>query len=206
VVELIFGAVLARSRKTAIIVVSLLGLACSVQVGLKASLPTDVVQMVLFIVAFGLAFGELLMSLEFSRGPMLTAPGVSGSANGWVLLVVAVLQVFSYPAHDPVMMDRGFLADPETTRRSFLHAFWISTLCIIAFGFFGIHAGLVWAACEGELLGTWAGIFPSLVFVLLKVSLLVSALSTLDSALSSSARLAVEKLALTAGNLLGEEW
>lgn len=203
VVGLIFDAVLVGSGTMAIVVVSLLGLAYSAWGGLSASLRTDVVQMVLFIVAFGFAFGALLFSPEFSLAAVLTASGVSGSANGWVLLAVAALQVFSYPAHDPVMMDRGFLANPETTRRSFLHAFWISTLCIIAFGFFGIHAGLVGAAYEGELLGTWAGMFPTWVFVLLMVSLLVSALSTLDSALASSARLAVEELALTARTLSG---
>jgi len=116
------------------------------------------------------------------------------------------LQVFSYPAHDPVMMDRGFLADPATTRRSFLHAFWISSLSIIAFGMFGIQAGLVGAAYEGQLLTTWATMFPPWLYVALLVSLLISALSTLDSALASAARLVVEELhlaprTLTAGRM-----
>lgn len=203
VVGLIFNAVLAGSGTTAILIVSLLGLAYSAWGGLSAALRTDVVQMTLFLVAFGLAFAALVLSPGFSLGAVLTAPGVAGSYNGWILLAVAALQVFSYPAHDPVMMDRGFLADPETTRRSFLHAFWISTLCIIAFGFFGIQAGLLGAAYEGELLGTWAVMFPPWVFVLLMVSLLVSALSTLDSALASAARLAVEEMALAARSLAG---
>jgi len=115
---------------------------------------------------------------------------------------VALLQVFSYPAHDPVMMDRGFLADPETTRKSFLHAFWISVLCIIGFGFFGIQAGLVGADYEGELIGTWAGMFPPWLFTALLVSLLISALSTLDSALSSAARLVVEELRVGTRSLM----
>ena len=42
--------------------------------------------------------------------------------------------------HDPVMMDRGFLSDRSTTRASFLHAAWISILCIIVFGSFGVIA------------------------------------------------------------------
>jgi len=116
--------------------------------------------------------------------------------------VVALLQVFSYPAHDPVMMDRGFLADPATTRKSFLHAFWISTLCIIGFGFFGIQAGLVGAEYEGELIGTWAGMFPAWLFIALLVSLLISALSTLDSALASAARLVVDELKIGTRSLI----
>jgi hypothetical protein len=101
------------------------------------------------------------------------------------------------------MMDRGFLADAATTRASFLHAFWISTLCIIGFGFFGIQASLTGAAYEGELIGTWGVMFPGWIFIALMVSLLVSALSTLDSALASAARLVVEELRLAPRTLNG---
>ena len=203
VVGLIAGAVIEGSATTAILVVAVVGLAYSAWGGLSAALRTDVAQMLVFLAVFGVAFLYLVLSPGFSLGAVLTAPGTAGAWNGWVLLAVAALQVFSYPAHDPVMMDRGFIADDETTRRSFLHAFWVSLLCIIGFGFFGIQASLVGAEYEGELIGTWAGMFPMWVFALLMLSLLVSALSTLDSALSSSARLVVEELALAPRTLLG---
>lgn len=134
---------------------------------------------------------------------VVTAQGVSGSWNGQVLLLVAFLQVFSYPAHDPVMMDRGFLADRGTTRAAFLHAFWLSSICIIAFGVFGIQAALSGAEYEGQLLGTWANIFPTWIFVALLLSLLISAISTLDSALASAARLVVDELKLSPRTLNG---
>ncbi|MDR9485992.1 MULTISPECIES: sodium:proline symporter [Sediminimonas] len=203
VVGLIFGAVLPGGGTWAILAVAALGLAYSAWGGLSAALRTDVVQMVLFLVVFALAFAALLSSPEFDLGAVMTAEGVSGSTNGWILLVVAGLQVFSYPAHDPVMMDRGFLADRAVTRASFLHAFWISAALILGFGFFGIQAGLSGAAYEGQLIGTWAGIFPPWVFAALMLSLLISALSTLDSALSSAARLVVEELRLAPRSLLG---
>tara|TARA_R110002110_G_scaffold30311_5_gene107526 strand:+ start:9992 stop:11350 length:1359 start_codon:yes stop_codon:yes gene_type:complete len=203
VVGLIFNAVLAGSGTPAILVVAVLGLGYSAWGGLSAALRTDVVQMLVFLVVFGAAFAALIASPDFDIGAVLTAPGASGPYNGWVLLVVALLQVFSYPAHDPVMMDRGFLADEATTRASFLHAFWISTLCIIGFGFFGIQASLTGAAYEGELIGTWSVMFPGWIFVALMISLLVSALSTLDSALASAARLVVEELGLAPRTLNG---
>ncbi|MEQ6203691.1 sodium:proline symporter [Sulfitobacter sp. HNIBRBA2951] len=191
VVGLIFNAVLEGSGTAAIWIVAVVGLGYSAWGGLSAALRTDVLQMAVFVVVFGIAFVALVLGPAFDLGAVLTASGTAGSYNGWVLLAVAALQVFSYPAHDPVMMDRGFIADKATTRASFLHAFWISTLCIIGFGFFGIQAGLVGAAYEGQLIGTWATMFPAWVFGLLMISLLVSALSTLDSALSSAARLVV---------------
>jgi hypothetical protein len=162
-----------------------------------------VLQMFVFLVVFVVAFIAMLVSPGFELGAVLTAQGTAGSYNGWVLMAVAALQVFSYPVHDPVMMDRGFLADEKTTKRSFLHAFWLSSLCIIAFGMFGIQASLVGAEYEGELIGTWAGMFPAWIFGALLVSLLVSALSTLDSALSSASRLCVEELGIAPRSLNG---
>ena len=205
VVGLIFAAALPEmgvAREASILIVAALALAYSAWGGLSAALRTDVLQMVVFLGVFTAAFIALIVSPGFEIGAVLTAPGTSGAWNGQVLLLVALLQVFSYPAHDPVMMDRGFLADPDTTRKSFLHAFWISTLCIIGFGFFGIQAGLVGADYEGELIGTWAGMFPAWLFTALLVSLLISALSTLDSALSSAARLVVVELRLGSRSLI----
>lgn len=206
VVGLIFSAALPEvgfAKEGSILIVGLLALAYSAWGGLSAALRTDVMQMSMFLIVFALAFVALVATPGFSLGAVLTAEGASGQYNGWVLLLVAFLQVFSYPVHDPVMMDRGFIADEDTTRKSFLHAFWISALCIIGFGFFGIQASLEGAAYEGQLIGTWATILPTWVFVLLLVSLLVSALSTLDSALSSAARLVVEELRLAPKTLNG---
>ena len=196
VVGLIFAALLPEYRQAhgaSVVIVAALGLVYSAWGGLSAALRSDVVQMLVFLLAFGAAFLALLLSPGFSLGTALSAPGVAGPENGQILLLVAFLQVFSYPAHDPVMMDRGFLADPETTRRSFLHAFWISLLCILGFGLFGIEAGLAGAEVDAQLLGTWAEMFPGWVYLALVLSLLVSALSTLDSALASAARLAVDE-------------
>ncbi len=206
VVGLIFSAVLpeiALAKEMSIALVAMLGLAYSAWGGLSAALRTDVLQMAVFLVVFTVAFIAMLLSPGFDLGAVVTAQGTSGSYNGWILMAVAALQVFSYPVHDPVMMDRGFLADEKTTQRSFLHAFWLSALCIIAFGMFGIQASLVGAEYEGELIGTWAGMFPAWIFAALLISLLISALSTLDSALSSASRLCVEELALAPRSLTG---
>lgn len=196
VVGLVFSAAypdVENAGTIAVVVLALVGLVYSAMGGLRASLRTDVLQMIVFIVVLVVAFAIMVTGPEFSFSAIFAAEGASGSRSGWVLLAVAALQVFSYPVHDPVMMDRGFIADEKTTRNSFLHAFWISSACILAFGMFGIQAGIVGASYENQLLGTWSVMFGPFVYFLIAASLLVSAMSTLDSALASAARLVIEE-------------
>jgi Na+/proline symporter len=206
VIGLIFAVLMpeASGIKTfSIIVVAVLTLVYSAWGGLRASLKTDVLQMALFCGVFTIAFLYMISLPSFNWSQVLTSGGISGAHNGWILLIVAFLQVPSYPLHDPVMMDRGFLADDNTTRASFRFAFWISSLCILAFGTFGIFAAEIGAKIEGDLLGTWQVIFPAPITAALMVSLLTSGVSTLDSALSSTARLMVEELKLFPRTLTG---
>ncbi|QHQ34640.1 sodium:proline symporter [Algicella marina] len=199
VVGVLFGAAFEATHagELAMVGMALIGLGYSAMGGLRASLRTDVVQMALFAVVFAVAFVAMVTGPGFFASAVIVSGGVAGPGPGWALLAVALLQVLSYPAHDPVMMDRGFLADERTTRNAFLYAFWISAAFILGFGIFGIQAGIL--AGEGEAMeAVWARMFGPFVLFCLSASLIVSALSTLDSALASAARLAVVELRLGA--------
>ncbi len=197
VIGILFGAAGTSEYIWAVSLFAGITLLYSMLGGLHASLRTDVAQMLIF-----LAVLAVLVALVFTEG-LVTTDNVlfkpfEWSEPGPVLLAVALLQVWSYPMHDPVMMDRGFLADRQTTRRSFMNAAWISGLCILLFGGLGIIAGA--QAMSGEdmnavllrLLGEW----PMFLF---NAALVISAMSTLDSTLSSSAKLvAVDMQAMPA--------
>ena len=187
VIGILFGAAGSNTYTLTILAFAGVTLFYSMAGGLRASLRTDLFQMILFL-------GTLLMLVVLVINSNVVAfndlwfKPFEMTQPGPVLMVVALLQIWSYPMHDPVMMDRGFLADRETTRRSFFHACWISFLCILTFGCMGVLAGA--NAISGEsmndalmrLLGEW----PMLVF---SGCLIISAMSTLDSTLSSSAKL-----------------
>lgn len=174
----------------AIVILAFIGMAYSMLGGLRASLRTDVFQMIIFLAVFAIAFIALITHETFSFGAVMQAEGIAGAVPGWVLIAVAGLQVISYPLHDPVMMDRGLLADRKTTAWSFFHAFWISVLCIFGFGLFGVQAGVI--AESGEAMQeVWARMFNPWVLVAVNVALIVSAISTLDSTLSSASKLVV---------------
>jgi len=199
VIGILFGVAGSQIYTLAVLVIALITLIYSMLGGLHASLQTDRFQMIIFIAVLG---GLLaLVGLEgHYNSELLSFKPFDITDPGPVLLLVALLQVWSYPMHDPVMMDRGFLADRQTTQRSFLHAGWVSILCILSFGSLGVIAGA--NALNGEdmnqaltrLLGEW----PMLLF---SVSLVISAMSTLDSTLSSSAKLIVVDMRVLPTNL-----
>lgn len=203
VVGIIFGGLfpgVEGAGRYAIIALALLGFGYSVLGGLRASLRTDVLQMTGFLAIFAIALIALFLDADFSWSAAFSAEGVAGDGPGWILLAVAALQIWSYPTHDPVMTDRGFLADRATTRNSFLHAFWLSSLCIFGFGLFGVQAGLM--AAEGDTMQTvWSRLFHPAILVCLNAALVISALSTLDSALSSAARLTIRDMRLAPESL-----
>jgi len=196
---ILFGSVGSNAYGFAIIGFSLVTLFYSMLGGLSASLKTDVLQMTLFIITLSILLIVVLTSGQFNIADLnLGLPDIK--QPGPILLVVALLQIWSYPMHDPVMMDRGFIADRDTTRKSFHHAAWISVLCITLFGSLGVLAGTY--ANEGDemnavllrLLGQW----PMLLF---SAALVISAMSTLDSTLASSAKLVVKDMRLLPTNI-----
>lgn len=194
VVGIVFAAAGTTGSTVAILGVAAVTLLYSMTGGLRGSLRTDVLQMALLAVLIAALFGTMLLHPAFEL-PAVLASSAEPSGPGWILLAVALLQVWSYPMHDPVMMDRGFIAGRDATRRSFLHAAWISTLCILAFGVLGVFAGL--HAVEGEaLLDTLGRLLGGPAALMLAAALVVSAASTLDSTLSSASKLAVKDMGL----------
>ncbi|MDH5353166.1 MAG: sodium:proline symporter [Gammaproteobacteria bacterium] len=200
VIGIIFGEAGSIGYTLIILAFAAVTLFYSVLGGLHASLRTDMFQMLVFLVTLAILMVVTVSHDSFHFGDLGFKPFVIGEP-GPILLIVALLQVWSYPMHDPVMMDRGFLADRERTRRSFLHACWISIICIIAFGSLGIFAGA--NAGVGEAMNTvlvrLLGDVPMLLF---SAALIISAMSTLDSTLSSSAKLVAVDMKLVHPSLL----
>ena len=200
VVGILFGIAGSNMYAIAIVGFSSMVLLYSMLGGLHASLKTDVFQMSMFIVVLSLLLLSVFDSGQFTLQDLQFIT-FDISQPGPILLLVAFLQIWSYPMHDPVMMDRGFLADRDTTKKSFLHAAWISIVCIVAFGCLGVFAGA--NALEGDemnavllrMLGEWP-------MLLLSLALIVSAMSTLDSSLSSASKLVALDMKLVSPSLL----
>jgi Na+/proline symporter len=172
--------------------------------GLRASLRTDVFQAVLVICALVMLFMLMLFHPGFSwQAALSSSPDVT--SPGWVLLAVAALQVWSYPLHDPVMMDRGFLADREITRKSFNYAAIISIICILVFAMLGVFAGIVKIGDEG-MISTLTRLFGEHCMLIFVFALVISALSTLDSTFSSASKLVAVDMGIVKPTAANGRW
>lgn len=195
VVGAYFGASGTPAYFIAAMVFALFTLFYSLRGGLRSSIFTDAIQFSLgvFLLVFVLA---LVVPRSGARG--LLATGEWTLHGGVDLLLVALLQSFSYPFHDPVLTDRAFITRPKVMLRGYLWAGLIAAAFIVLFGLTGVHArvaGLV-GLDAGAGVGQDAPLrvaqsFGVAVLAMMTVMMMVSAGSTLDSTLASFSRAAV---------------
>ncbi len=152
--------------------------------GLRSSIVTDTVQMVMAAVIL-----FLILAYIFPAGkPREMALSGSWTLSGGVdLILVALLQVFSYPFHDPVMTDRAFITEPRKMLRSFTVAGILGVLFILLFSFVGIY-NRVEGVGGNSTIGTAASFGLPLLF-LMNMMMLTSGCSTIDSTFSSIGKL-----------------
>ena len=152
--------------------------------GLRSSIVTDAVQVIMAAVIL-----FLILAYIFPAGK----PGEMVASGSWTLsggvdlILVALLQVFSYPFHDPVMTDRAFLTGPGKMLRSFTLAGVLGVLFILLFSFVGIY-NRVEGIGGNSTIGTAEAFGLPLLF-LMNVMMLTSGCSTIDSTFSSIGKL-----------------
>ncbi|MEZ4955081.1 MAG: sodium:solute symporter [Saprospiraceae bacterium] len=176
---------------SSILVFTALTLLYTLKGGMSSSILTDAVQMVLFGVLLFIILGYILPTSEFSFQEYLHT-GEWKMAAGVDFFWVAVIQVFSYPFHDAVLTDRGFLSDAKTTFKSFMWAGLIGFICIFLFSIVGLQAKLL--GLEGQAAVEVSKLLGVGLMLMMNFIMITSAASTLDSAFTSGAKLLVKDL------------
>ncbi|MGB3150422.1 MAG: sodium:solute symporter [Maribacter sp.] len=181
-----------------ILVFTALTLAYVLKGGMSSSIFTDALQMGLFSVLLLVILGTIF-SPETSFSPQSAInSGVWSFNTGLNLLFAAVLQSFSYPFHDPVLTDRGFLSSPKVTLNSFLWAAVLGGLCIVLFSIIGVYAQS--QGMQGQAAVEVGKAFGVVILLVINFIMITSAASTLDSTFSSFSKLLAIDLKL--GNSL----
>lgn len=172
----------------------------SLKGGLRGSIATDVVQSILFVVVMVVVLtlvlpqhgvGHLLSTGRFSLG------------SGVDLLLVALLQVLSYPFHDPVLTDRGFISEEKSMLRAFVVAGVLGFVCIFAFSLVGVHARLENLPSGDNMPGEVARAFGVAPYLLMTAVMVLAAGSTVDSTFASLSKSVGRELPLLAGRRPG---
>jgi solute:Na+ symporter, SSS family len=172
----------------------------SIKGGLRSSIVTDVVQGLLFVVVLGVV---LLLVLPRHGAGTLVSAGEFRLAAGVDLVLVALLQVLSYPFHDPVLTDRGFITRERTMLRAMIVAGVLGFICIFGFSLVGVHAKLEGLPAGDNMPGAVAGAFGALPYFLMTMVMIVAAGSTLDSTFASVSKLIGQEVPLLAGRRPG---
>ncbi|MCB1915891.1 MAG: hypothetical protein KDG52_09265 [Rhodocyclaceae bacterium] len=168
----------------------------SLKGGLRSSIFTDGIQAVVFVVFLALVLAWVLPA----HGPVrLLSEGELALSMGLDLLLVALLQVLSYPFHDPVLTDRGFITDEKTMLRAFTVAGVLGFFAILAFSLVGVHARLEGISGGGNVPAALARTLSTFGFFAMIAVMVSSAASTLDSTFTSLSRTVARELPLVAG-------
>jgi len=170
----------------AIIVFTILTLAYALKGGLSSSIFTDVIQMGFFAVLLCIILWNIFSIGEISVKEVATS-GSWTMATGLNLLFAAVIQSFSYPFHDPVLTDRGFISSPKTTLKSFLLASVFGGICIVLFSIIGVYAQK--EGMQGQAAVEVGKAFGVIILLVINFIMITSAASTLDSTFSSFSKL-----------------
>jgi SSS family solute:Na+ symporter len=172
----------------------------SIKGGLRSSIVTDVIQGLLFILVLGIVL--FLVLPKHGAGTLLSA-GEFKLAAGVDLVLVALLQVLSYPFHDPVLTDRGFITQEKTMLRAMIVAGVLGFFCIFGFSLVGVHATLEGLPSGDNMPGAVAGAFGAVPYFLMTMIMIVAAGSTLDSTFASVSKLIGQEVPLLAGRQPG---
>ncbi|MGQ0750876.1 MAG: sodium:solute symporter family transporter [Betaproteobacteria bacterium] len=172
----------------------------SIKGGLRSSIFTDVIQAVLFVVAMSIV---LLVIVPKHGLDTLLASGQFRLDAGMDLVLVALLQVLSYPFHDPVLTDRGFITEEKKMLRAMIIAGVLGFVSIFAFSLVGMHARIEGLPQGDNMPGAVAMAFGIVPYLLMTILMIMAAGSTLDSTFSSVAKSVGRELPLLAGRQSG---
>ncbi len=177
----------------AILVFTVLTLAYAIKGGLSSSIFTDVIQMILFSILLIIILWNVFSIETFTVNDVVTS-GTWSFELGLNLFFAAIIQSFSYPFHDPVLTDRGFISSPKVTLKSFLWASVLGAICIILFSVIGVFSQQ--QGFNGQAAVNVANAFGIVVLLAINFIMITSAASTLDSTFSSFSKLLAVDLKL----------
>ncbi len=184
VMALFFGREGSLAYWLAAIAVTLFTLSYAWTGGMRASLLTDRIQTILAFVLLGIVLSVLFPGLSLQGAPDVP---VDLHRAGLTFCLLALVQILSYPFHDPVLTDRAFLSPPRQMLKSFCLAALISGGFIFLFSLIGVYARQHGLGPNPAV--SVPAAFGLLMMLIFNGIMLLSGTSTIDSTFTSVAKL-----------------
>ena len=184
VVGLFFGEEGSGGYWASVLVFTLFTAFYTLRSGLRGSLMTDGVQMLLATFLLCVVLAAIFPAFDGGF------PQASGAqvAGGITFALLALVQVASYGFHDPVLTDRAFITRPRRMLFAFICAGIIGGVFIVLFGLTGLYATTI-GHQGGNIMASIAGAVSLPLLIVFNVMMLTSAGSTMDSTFSSTAKM-----------------
>ena len=157
----------------------------SLRGGLRGSIFTDRLQLALAVVLLGWVLAWVVPGN--GTRPLVMSSNWS-LAGGLDLLLVGVLQATSYPFHDPVLTDRGFVTPPRRMLFAYAAAGVLGIAFITLYGLLGVHARLQGLGGAGDAPVRVAAALHGGALLVVAILMMNSAGAVLDSAFAAIAR------------------
>ncbi len=153
--------------------------------GLRASIFTDQLQLALAVILLAWVLVLIL--------PAHPAASIARTAHfrldaGLDLVLVGLLQVTSYPFHDPVLTDRAFVNPPRKMLVAFSLAGILGGLFIVLYSLIGVHLQLLGQHGAGDAPVRAAALLGSGALIVVSLLMMNSAGACVDSTFTSIAR------------------
>lgn len=184
VVGLFFGEEGASGYWAAVIIFTLFTVAYTWRSGLRGSLLTDGVQMLLASVLLAIILAVIYQPLAAGGVPS-TQDQIAG---GITFALLAFVQIASYGFHDPVLTDRAFISKPKAMLKAFTIAALVGGGFIVLFGLTGLYARTI-GHSGGNIIASVTSSLSLPLLIVFNIMMLTSAGSTLDSTFSSTAKM-----------------
>lgn len=185
VMSLYFGSEGSGAYWLATILITLFTVSYAWTGGMRASLLTDRIQTIVIFILLGLVLAVLFPGLESKGLPVVDAATQSA---GLTFCGLALVQILSYPFHDPVMTDRAFLNSPRNMLKSFALATVMSGAFIFLFSFIGLYGKAFGLAANPSV--SVPASFGLMMMLAFNGIMLLSGGSTIDSTFTSVAKMA----------------
>ena len=186
-----FGAQGSNEYYIAIAVFTTLTLAYTLKGGMHTSIITDSIQMIFFVILLFILLAFILPQSTATPADYLNS-GEWTMKGGLSLMFAVFIQIFSYPFHDPVLTDRGFISSPKVTLKSYIYATVCGFLSILLFSFIGIFAKF--KGLEGQATVEVSKLLGVAVMLAMNLIMITSASASIDSTFSSFSKLMVVDL------------